>query len=130
MRFAKTTFVLTTKLGEGAQKVNTTVTLLDSDVPDQIVANALVSGQSPRVRWQTNERNSGKIRPEATLTWAQWIGSAALPSVAREMSSAEIVEKATRDPAILAEIMAEIQRRNAVTPFVAEPEVGSENTEE
>ena len=129
MKFATITFNLKTKLGEGSPTVTTAITLTETDVPDQIVANALVSGQSPRVRWQTNERNSGKIRTEATLTWAQWIGSAALPSVARPMTNEEIKAQTMRDPALLAEIMAMIAERNKVTPFPV-ANGGEEITEE
>lgn len=51
----------------------TVVTLTPSDVPDNIVADALISGQSPRVRFGGSWRKNG-IPPEVKMSWADWLG--------------------------------------------------------
>lgn len=77
--------------------ITTKVMLTGCEVDDFIVRDSLVSGQSPRVRYQAAWR-SGGIPEEITLTWAQWIGKPDRVIQQRDMTPEEIANKAQNDP--------------------------------
>lgn len=113
MEFAACTFTVSTKLGEGSPVHQTTVSLTASTIDDKIVSDALISGQSPRVRYQTNLRNSGKIPATDNMTWSEWISpTRKVVKVAREMSAEEIqiaaLKGAQSDPDARKKLLAEL----------------------
>ena len=119
MKFANTTFVVRTRVTAGSDPINTTISLSESEIADDVVANALTAGNSPRVAWQNRARTNG-VPQEETLAWADWIGRPA--RAAKPMSSEEALAMVMAHPGMRARLMeqmlaeAEIAKRNATTP--------------
>lgn len=74
MKFSTVTFSMSTSAtGNHADGIATTVTLTESDVPDEVVAASAIAGQSPRVAWGGRWRVNGT--PKAiTMPWLEWFG--------------------------------------------------------
>lgn len=106
MKFPQTVFVVKTAVKKDSDPIVTTITLTESDIPDETVAGALISGQSPRVAWQTWARTNG-IPNTKTLSWADWIGKPA--PVAKPMTYEQIVDVAKSDPEKARKLLAELQ---------------------
>jgi len=72
MKFAQCTFDVSTKITKDAPAKTTHVTLTESDIPEFVVADVLIGGNSPRVRMQGQWRDDG-IPADVTMTWAEWV---------------------------------------------------------
>lgn len=82
MLFKNATFSVDTQVRADSGTISTNVTLTESDVSDETVANALISGQSPRVAYQNRWRKNG-IPKEVKMSWADWIGRPKQASTAK-----------------------------------------------
>lgn len=110
MKFNDTTFTLKTAVQKDSEPIATRVTLTSADVPDGVVAAALVSGNSPRVKWQSNWRRNGVPR-EVTMTWAEWVGKP--EAIAAPETPEQVLARAQRDPTFRArmlEMMAQLDK--------------------
>lgn len=118
MKFHTTTITITTKLGEGSPERNTVITLTESDIGDQVVADALVSGQSPRVRYQNALRKSGKIPETDEMTWSEWIvptrkvTRVVVEQMSPEQIRAEALKQASANADERAKLIAELLAMN------------------
>lgn len=110
MKFAQTTFTVQTKVTKDGDAIATDITLLASDVPDDVVAAALIAGNSPRVHWQTGARANGVPR-KAELTWADWIGKPRRANVARPMTPEEMLAHAQSNPEFAKQLQAILAQR-------------------
>lgn len=72
MLFAKLSFDVSTKINKNAPDVLTRVTLTESDISADVLQNALLSGNSPRVRLQMKFRADG-IPSVYETSWAQYL---------------------------------------------------------
>jgi len=72
MKFAQCTFNVTTKVSKDGPPHTTHVTLTESDIPETVVADVLIGGNSPRVRMQGQWRDDG-IPADVTMSWADWV---------------------------------------------------------
>lgn len=113
MFFKQVSFVIsTTNAPEGkkankADAIQTNVTLLECEVPDDVVASALVSGQSPRVGWQQRAKANGIPRSEEIL-WSDWIKPGRV-SVQKALTKDELKMQALGNADIMAELVAKVR---------------------
>lgn len=104
MRFNTTQIQLSTQVNKDSGAIVTNLTLTGCEVPDEVVANSLLSGQSPRVRLQNNWRSNG-IPRVLSMSWADYLSGKA-PRIIIPETPEQIVAKAKTDPKYLAEILA------------------------
>ena len=107
MKFAQTTFVVETKVTKDGAAQPTTVTLTAGEVSDATVLSSLISGQSPRVRLQTNFRQNG-IPKEVTMTWEQYITPGRQPKVVVAETPEQIIARAKADPELMKALLSQL----------------------
>ena len=100
MKFAQTTVEVSTKVNKNGGEQITRLTLTASDVSDEVVQSALISGQSPRVRIQNKWRSDG-IPKECTMSWEQYIVPGRAPRVIVAETPDSIAARAAKDPEFL-----------------------------
>lgn len=111
MKFAQQTFNVATKVTKDSEAINTEITLTESDVSDDVIAAALIAGNSPRVHWQSGARANG-VPKTVTLSWSDWIGKPRRATVAtRPMTAQEMLAEAKRDPDFAAKFAALLAAR-------------------
>lgn len=100
MKLSAKQFVVEWKINEKSDTVNrTTVNLSEGEVDEATVANVLVSGNSPRVKWQSTWRRNGTDGNIVNMTWIEWLGT---PRTASAPETAEqTIARAKRDPAYM-----------------------------
>ena len=113
MIFNTTTFVVSTSVNKNAPARNTTVTLTESDIPDATVVSALTSGQSPRVRLQTNLRANG-IPDTLEMKWSEYVIPGRVSHVTAQMSPEQIAERAMNDSTFLDAMLAKLREKGAI----------------
>lgn len=116
MKFTDTSITLNCTIA-GQKPVDCEITLLGCEVPDEIVQQSALE-TSPRVKFQTAEKASGKIRKQVTMTWAEWLnpGKRARRVVVevREPTKEEAIAKAMTDPKYLEYLRKIVQEAEAV----------------
>lgn len=102
MKFPKSTIVVDVSLeAKGANPKPVTITILEGDVPDDVVIASALAGNSPRVRAQAQIRRDG-FPPGFALemTAAEWFGAPRARVVqTRPMTKEEMVANMDNDPA-------------------------------
>ncbi len=95
------------------EQTRTNVTLTESDVSDEMIANTLIGGSSPRVNQQSNWRRNG-IPANVTMTWSEWLGKP--KSVAQPETPESIALRAQSDPVFLARMRDMLEQLNKANP--------------
>ena len=101
MKFPHTTFTLSTAVLKNSPEQRTIVTIAEGDIDDAIVIASSVSGNSPRVKHQSNWRRNG-VPPNANFTPIEWFGSPKQAKIPETIS--QVTERAKRDPEYLANL--------------------------
>ena len=104
MKFANTTFDISTQVQKGTGAIVTRLTLTECEIPDEVILSTLISGQSPRVRLQNKFRADG-IPKEMEMSWEQYVIPGRAPRVVVPETAEQIAERAQKDPALLAALL-------------------------
>ena len=104
MKFATVTINISTRVKEGSPLQTTVLTLTESEVDDNIVAQSLISGQSPRVAIQGNWRRNG-IPKEQTMTWAEFIKPGRSRVATQQLTPEQMMAALLSDPEKLNELL-------------------------
>ena len=107
MKFNETAISVTTKVNKDGGEQTTKLTLTASDIPDEVVQSALISGQSPRVRIQNKWRSDG-IPKEVTMSWEQYVVPGRAPRIHMAETPESIAAKAKADPAYLTALLEQL----------------------
>ena len=100
MKFDTTTITLSTKTTKDGDAIDTVLTLTGCEVSDKVIADSLISGQSPRVRLQNGFRANGTPKT-LKMTWEQFITPGRQPRVVVVETPDSIAEKAKNNPEFL-----------------------------
>jgi hypothetical protein len=74
MKYANTTFSMSVAMNKNSAPVAVSITLTESDVPESLAMSELISGQSPRVRFQNRLRADGvNVAREYKMSWIDWL---------------------------------------------------------
>ena len=104
MKFATVTINISTRVKEGSPLQTTVLTLTESEVDDNIVAQSLISGQSPRVAIQGNWRRNG-IPKEQTMPWAEFIKPGRSRVATQQLTPEQMMAALLSDPEKLNELL-------------------------
>lgn len=108
MKFVNHTFTMKTSVTKDADAFVSTITLIESDVDDDIIMASATSGQSPRVRWQANFREYG-VPSVKEMTWTEWFGNPPRSVRNKALNLEQIMHKMATDPTFRAEFAAKIK---------------------
>jgi hypothetical protein len=115
MKLPQTTITFSTSARKDADAINTTLTLSESEIDVATIIDALLSGSSPRVTWQSRKRVNG-IPLTETISWADFITPKRAPRKQAPETVESMVMKAASDSAykdMLFKAYAESQAREA-----------------
>jgi len=104
MKFETTTINISTKTSKDGGAIDTVLTLTGCEVSDKVVADSLISGQSPRVRLQNGYRANGTPK-ESTMNLGKFITPGRQPRVVVPMSDDEIAKGLLSDPKRLKDML-------------------------
>ena len=113
MKFSDVTFDMAVAINKNVDPVRVTVALVGCDVPDEVVAAALVAGNSPRVAAQSRLRRDGiPVGKRLEMPWSDWIGRPA--RVSAPMTAEQAFQLVMNDPTQVARMKEQIRQMEMI----------------